>query len=238
MVESVASGALDMLKASRSPIVPAPEPAGVKKPVPVLLTAADLLPTRIVADTAPAQTMAEVNAVSGDSGDEQPTPIIEPAPPLAPVAEPPVSAATPVPPAAPMWRTAPERIAAAAVADFKAVEAEIAAVPEAVNRMLHHSSASSTAIRAPVDLTMHVEHNDEGLPMFLRRGTTFEAMTNNTGRPALSRMSKPTALSFVDSVKRHFLPRRPVDVALPVDPGGLPMFLRRDTVFARAADAA
>jgi hypothetical protein len=83
---------------------------------------------------------------------------------------------------------------------------------------------------------MHVEHTDEGLPMFLRRGTAFEAMTNNTGRPALSRMSKPAALSFVDSVKRHFLPRRPVDLALPVD-RGLPVFLRRDTVF-RAAEAA
>jgi hypothetical protein len=63
-----------------------------------------------------------------------------------------------------------------------------------------------------------------------------------------SRPPKPAAvpiiepMSAVDRIKRHFLPavtlmRRPIDLTMRVkdDPPGLPMFLRRDTVFARVA---
>jgi hypothetical protein len=76
------------------------------------------------------------------------------------------------------------------------------------------------------------------------------AEANDTGPwPVPSSPSKPAAVpiieptSAIDRIKRHFLPavtlmRRPVDSAMRVDPGGLPMFLRRDTVFAHTADAA
>jgi hypothetical protein len=46
-------------------------------------------------------------------------------------------------------------------------------VESAVDRMLHHSSGSPAHIMRPVDMTMHVEH-DDGLPIFLRRGTVFQ----------------------------------------------------------------
>jgi hypothetical protein len=76
------------------------------------------------------------------------------------------------------------------------------------------------------------------------------AETNDTGPwPVPSISSKPAAVpiieptSAIDRIKRHFLPavtlmRRQVDLAVPVDSAGLPMFLRRDTVFSRIADAA
>lgn len=69
-----------------------------------------------------------------------------------------------------------ETVETEAVNGFKAVEAKIEEIPAAVDRMLHHSSAASTVIRAPVDLTMHVDHDEGGLPIFLRRGTTFDAL--------------------------------------------------------------
>jgi hypothetical protein len=70
--------------------------------------------------------------------------------------------------------------------------------------------------------------------------------------PAPPSWAEPTApsvaefpTSAMDRIKRHLLPaltltRRPVDLSTPArhGPGGLPMFLRRDTVFARMADAA
>jgi hypothetical protein len=75
------------------------------------------------------------------------------------------------------------------------------------------------------------------------------ARVNDTApRTVPSRAPKPAAApiiapaSAVDRFKQHFLPaltlmRRPVDQTMHVkhDPGGLPMFLRRDTVFTRAA---
>jgi hypothetical protein len=91
-----------------------------------------------------------------DSGDEQPH-------------------ATPLPAAQPIAAKPSPLAHLEAVAT--AIENKVAAIPDAVERMLHHSSGTSTAIRAPVDLTMHVEHDDGGLPIFLRRGTAFEAMT-------------------------------------------------------------
>jgi hypothetical protein len=61
--------------------------------------------------------------------------------------------------------------------------------------------------------------------------------------PAAAPIKEPE--TAVDLVKRHLLPalalmRRPVDPPMRAthDPAGLPMFLRRDTVFARMADAA
>lgn len=94
-------------------------------------------------------------AIAGDSGDEQPA------------ARPTLVPATP-------WPTRA----------LDAVEAAVRSAPvtveSAVDRMLHHSAASSgppiTKIRAPEDMTMIVEHTSEGLPMFLRRGTVFDDM--------------------------------------------------------------
>lgn len=76
-----------------------------------------------------------------------------------------------------------------------------------------------------------------------------QATANATGPRAVPSRPVPTAApiieptSAVDRIKRHFLPsltlmRRPVDPAMRVDAGGLPMFLRRDTVFALIVDAA
>lgn len=45
-------------------------------------------------------------------------------------------------------------------------------VESAVDRMLHHSSGVAAHI-TPEDLTLHVDHDDGGLPIFLRRGTVF-----------------------------------------------------------------
>jgi hypothetical protein len=64
-----------------------------------------------------------------------------------------------------------------------------------------------------------------------------------TDRALVATAPRPGPTSAVDRIKRHFLPaltsmRRPGDSAMHVEPGELPMFLRRDTVFARAADAA
>ncbi|SHH20642.1 DUF4200 domain-containing protein [Bradyrhizobium erythrophlei] len=64
-----------------------------------------------------------------------------------------------------------------------------------------------------------------------------------TDRAPVVTAPRPGPTSAVDRIKRHFLPaltstRRPGDSAMRVDPGELPMFLRRDTVFARTADAA
>jgi hypothetical protein len=82
------------------------------------------------------------------------------------------------------------------------------------------------------------------------RQAVAQATANDTvPRAAPSWPPKPAAvpiiepMSAVDRIKRHFLPavtlmRQPVDSAMRVDPGGLPMFLRRDTVFARTVDAA
>lgn len=80
------------------------------------------------------------------------------------------------------------------------------------------------------------------------RQAVAQAEANDTRPwPALLRPPKPAAVAIsestsgVDRIKRHFpvmLMRRPSDSAMRVDPGGLPMFLRRDTVFARAMDAA
>ena len=79
------------------------------------------------------------------------------------------------------------------------------------------------------------------------RQAVAQAIANDTvPRAVPSTPPKPAAvpiiepMSAVDRIKRHFLPavtlmRRPVDLTMRVDPGGLPMFLRRDTVFARAA---
>jgi hypothetical protein len=64
-------------------------------------------------------------------------------------------------------------------------------------------------------------------------------------RGFLERMAPPLAefpTSAVERIKRHFMPTvtlmcQPPDTER-ADPGGLPMFLRRDTVFARAMEAA
>jgi hypothetical protein len=81
------------------------------------------------------------------------------------------------------------------------------------------------------------------------RQAVAQAMANDTvPRAVPSTPPKPAAvpiiepMSAVDRIKRHFLPavtlmRRPIDLTMRVkdDPPGLPMFLRRDTVFARVA---
>jgi hypothetical protein len=66
------------------------------------------------------------------------------------------------------------------------------------------------------------------------------AVPSRPPKPAAAPIIEPA--SAVDLVKRHLLPaltlmRRPLDLTTRVkhDPIGLPMFLRRDTVFARAA---
>lgn len=158
MVESVAGSALKMLQAARAPIVAEVEKIAadvVAEVKPLVLDVAGFL-----GDAPALAPAAEPAIVQTDSGDEQPA-----------------QAATPVPPAAPMWiNRVPEDIAAVAAK----AEAAIADIPDAVERMLHHSSASSappvTQIRAPVDMTMIVEHDGDGLPLFLRRGTTFDVL--------------------------------------------------------------
>lgn len=143
MVEGVATSALNMLKAARSPVVPA-----VAVPV---ATAAEL------------EAATQQTAVAAE-------PVTLPAsPPIAPEAP---ATITPVPPAAPMWTTAVLEKVEAAASDLKA---DVENIPAAVDRMLHHSSAPPvTKISAPVDMTMIVEHDDGGLPIFLRRGTVFD----------------------------------------------------------------
>jgi hypothetical protein len=81
----------------------------------------------------------------------------------------------------------------------------------------------------------------------LRLVTTADAPLVPAPPSAVEPMTLPTAespISAVDRIKRHFLPavtlmRRPADLKMRVDhdhdPGGLPMFLRRDTAFALAA---
>lgn len=122
------------------------------------------------------------NTVAGDSGDEQPTRV---SPPPSLSGQMPQfyddHAAPVVPPHNGFTQTEAESIGAAATKWGRGIAADLAAVPEAVERMLHHSSASSTQIRRPVDLTMHVDHTDEGLPMFLRKGTAFDALARTRG---------------------------------------------------------
>lgn len=143
MVEGVATSALNMLKAARSPVA-------VAEPLPIM-------PATTLNLTTPALALGA-------------EPVVLPAsPPIAPEAP---ATITPVPPAAPMWvNNVLEKVEAAA-SDLKA---DVENIPAAVDRMLHHSSAPPvTKISAPVDMTMIVEHDDGGLPMFLRRGTVFD----------------------------------------------------------------
>jgi hypothetical protein len=67
-----------------------------------------------------------------------------------------------------------------------------------------------------------------------------QAMANDTVPPLVpSRPPKPAAVAISESTSAvDRIMRRPIDSAMRVDPGGLPMFLRRDTVFARTVDAA
>lgn len=189
MVESVANGALKMLEAAQFPIVAAVEKEVVKVVAEVKTEATRLfdpppsitgaLPLAPVIDEINAAALVAIDprwrnadgsqiAAAGDSGDEQPEPVPQPEPPAAPISEPPAQTGAAESPFA--------SIGAAISKEAARVEAEIAAVPDAVNRMLHHSSGSPTTIRRPVDMTMHVDHDEEGLPMFLRRGTAFDTM--------------------------------------------------------------
>jgi chromosome segregation ATPase len=158
MVESVASGALKMLQAARAPIMA--EVAKVAAEIkPLVLDVTGFLGD-ITEEHLPAtpeeideQDAGNANALSsGDSGDEHHPPVVD------------------------IYRPIADKIRAEATT----IEAKIADIPDAVERMLHHSSASSappvTALRMPVDMTMIVEHDAGGLPMFLRRGTTFDAL--------------------------------------------------------------
>lgn len=185
MVESVASGALKMLQAARAPIIPTSpvvrardltdkqlgdHVADVAIGAGILLTPgekSDVVSAvkqvnAVIPQSAPAtpeeldeQDAGNANAIASDSGDEH-------RPPVAPPAN--------------IFDT----VKSETTGDLKAIEAKIADIPDAVERMLHHSSASSappvTAIRMPVDMTMIVEHDAGGLPMFLRRGTTFDML--------------------------------------------------------------
>jgi len=79
-------------------------------------------------------------------------------------------------------------------------------------------------------------HGERELPMFLRRGASFDARARISGA---SPIGAPT--SAVDRIKRHLLPAltlmrgQGAPPNAPRKDGGLPMHIRRDTVFPRAA---
>jgi hypothetical protein len=160
MVENVAKGALTMLQTVRAQAeagakVVVADAASLAAKVEAKVSAgiADaigLLPETAAPPVAPAAPAPVVHdaTLTTDSGDEQP-------------------AKTALPPAIGLMPAAPPAPPAAKPTVIEKIET-------AVDRMLHHSSGSQTQIRRPVDLTMHVDHDDGGLPIFLRRGTVFQ----------------------------------------------------------------
>lgn len=207
MVESVATGALHMLQAARAPITAAVEKVVTEVETEVKSAASNALDFVVaVKKAALANVDGKLTAVQLDAVNAKQPPSIEQQAVIADILHADSGDEQPLVPAASSRADQVEHISnlagtttdgALLAPDLSGgidrtaqpfwkntaaeVESKIAEIPEAVERILHHSSASSappvTSIRAPVDMTMIVEHDGEGLPMFLRRGTAFEAMT-------------------------------------------------------------
>ncbi|MCU1340366.1 MAG: hypothetical protein JWO19_5947, partial [Bryobacterales bacterium] len=138
-------------------------------------------------------------------------------------------------------KTAIERLQAAGVVNGHATDNAMNAAQNAGALSLGLGDIVNRVKRAPI--------NDDMLNTGPAR---WPAAIDAPLIPAPPSLPEPAAPSIaesptsaIDRIKRHFLPavtlmRRPVDPPIRVspDPAGLPMFLRRDTVFARIADAA